>query len=90
MKEFISSTVCKFDAHSKKIRDEFGPVDRVLVYNNNLLATNQKLCDVCEYSGGIENTFFRFSCDSGGDFLKVNGTIESLVDDLDPSEPKQA
>ena len=85
---YYSSTTIKLDDHNKKIRDEFGPVDRVIVYCNDILSTNQLICNARGYSD-IADTFFRLSADAGGGSFKVNGTIESLVDDTDPSTIKK-
>ena len=77
--ELYYSTVKPFlDSKKKKIRETLGPVEKVLVFNNNMLATNNYICSARNYSGGIENTFLRIGADSGRGSFKINGTIENL------------
>ena len=79
MDPFYSTTTCKLDAHNKKIREEFGRVDRVVVFNNDMLATNTFICNARKYSD-ISETYFRFAADHGRGFLKINGSLQSLDD----------
>ena len=85
---YYSTVKPLLDSKKKKIRETLGPVEKVLVFNNDMLATNNYICSARDYSGGIENTFFRIGADSGRGSFKINGTIENL-DEITKSDSKK-
>ena len=84
LKDYFSTEVCKLDAHNKKIRENQGPVDRVVVYNNRLLATNQLICE--KRGVDIKETLFRYGGDCGRGFFKVNGNLIDIKAKVSASE----
>ena len=80
LEPLYSTENCLLDA--KKLKDrEIGKVERVVVFNNDMLATNKLICDTRGYSD-ISNTFFKLAADSGKGSFKVNATIEDLKPNL--------
>ena len=78
--DYYTTKTCLVDSSDKKERDSIGLVKRAIVYNKDLKATNEHICNVRGYENGMKDTYLKFGGDDGGGFLKINSTIESLVE----------
>ena len=76
---YYSTKSCLLDSSDKKEREMGQLVKRPVVFNNDLEATFENVCNVRGYSSK-KDTYLKIGADSGQGFLKVCGTIQSLDD----------
>ena len=78
LEDYYSTQTCLLDSHDKNERKN-GLSKRVVVYNNDLLATNTYISNQRNYQS-FKDTYLRINADGGTGFLKVSGNIQSLSD----------